>query len=222
MEQTPAHDQHNPELLKMMPPTARRVVEVGCSSGALARAYKAINPQAHYIGVEIDPAYAELARRHCDEALVLDMDEVTADALQSTLAADCYVFGDSLEHLRDPWSLLRKIRAVIPADGCIAACIPNAQHWSVQWRLVTGEFRYESAGLLDRTHLRWFTRLTMHEMFLQAGFKIAQGSAVIFNDPRRERVLAGIKAMAASIGMDPETAARESLASQYVWRAVPA
>jgi SAM-dependent methyltransferase len=221
MEQTPAHDRHNPELLKFMPDNARRVVEVGCSTGALARAYKAINPQAHYIGVEIDPAYAELARRHCDEVLVQDMDAVGPELLRSSLAADCWVFGDSLEHLRDPWALLAKIRAAIPADGCIAACIPNAQHWSVQMRLNSGEFRYEDAGLLDRTHLRWFTRRTMHEMFAQAGFKITQGHAIIFHDPRRDQFLPAIGAMATAAGADAEMAVRESLATQYVWLAVP-
>ena len=221
MEQTPVHDQHNPELLKMMPPTARRVVEVGCSSGTLARAYKAIKPAVHYIGVEIDPAYAELARRYCDEVLVLDMDTVTPEIIQATLNADCYVFGDSLEHLRDPWALLARIRAVIPADGCIAACIPNVQHWSVQLRLACGEFRYEDTGLMDRTHLRWFTRLTMNEMFVQAGFKLVQGHAVIFHDARREQVLPAIRAMAIAVGADPDLAVREALPTQYVWRAVP-
>jgi len=221
MDQTPAHDQHNPELLKMMPTEARRVVEVGCSTGALARAYKAVNPAAHYIGVEIDTGYAEQARRHCDEVLVLDMDQVTSEFMKASLSADCYVFGDSLEHLRDPWALLAKIRTVIAADGCIAACIPNVQHWSVQLRLSCGEFRYEDSGLMDRTHLRWFTRLTMNEMFVQAGFKLVQGHAVIFHDARREQVLPAIRAMALAVGADPDMAVKEALPTQYVWRAVP-
>lgn len=221
MEQTLAHDQHNAELLKIMPVDARRVVEVGCSSGALARAYKAINPQSHYIGVEVAPVYAELAQRYCDEVLVLDMDHVTPEIMRSSLLADCYVFGDSLEHLCDPWALLAKIRAVIPADGCIAACIPNAQHWSVQQRLNCGEFRYEDSGLLDRTHLRWFTRLTMNEMFVLAGFRVMQARALVFHDPRREQVLPAIRAMAAAVGADPEAAVREALPTQYVWRAIP-
>ena len=62
MRQTPAHDTHNAELLALVPVDARRIVEVGCSSGALAREYKQINPTCHYTGVEIVPKYAEICK----------------------------------------------------------------------------------------------------------------------------------------------------------------
>ncbi|NDH44257.1 MAG: glycosyl transferase, partial [Betaproteobacteria bacterium] len=67
MQQTPIHEHHNPDLLALVPRTSRRLIEIGCSSGALARAFKQQVPESHYVGVEIDPRYAELAKRHCDE-----------------------------------------------------------------------------------------------------------------------------------------------------------
>ena len=155
MQQTPVHEQHNPDLLKMIPANAKQLIEVGCSSGALAREYKKINPDCHYTGIEISSAYATLAARHCDAVLLLDIESINESFIDSNLVADIWVFGDTLEHLKDPWLLLQKIRQAISSKGCVVACIPNVQHWSVQARLSCGQFRYEESGLMDKTHLRW-------------------------------------------------------------------
>lgn len=221
MDQTPAHDHHNELLLTIMPPGARTVVEVGCSSGALAREYKKINPKCHYIGIEVMPQYVPLAQRYCDSVQELNIETVDQDYLRRSLPGDCWVFADVLEHLVDPWALLSRLRAVIPADGCIVACIPNAQHWSVQARLNCGAFRYEQMGLLDRSHLRWFTRVTMIEMFEQAGFRIEGGIPKVLDEPMRHAVIPAIKTMAAAIGADPEAAAQDASVFQYIIRAVP-
>ncbi len=221
MEQTPIHERHNPDLLRLMPASARRVIEVGCSSGALAREYRKVNPSCQYVGIEIDPAYAKLAERHCNEVLVLDIEDAGDADFAGRLAGDCWIFGDALEHLILPWELLRTIRRHIPDDGCVVACIPNAQHWSVQARLNCGTFRYEDAGLLDRTHLRWFTRTTMIEMFQGAGYRITEGIPRIFNEPGREPILGAIRHMATSCGANPETAVSDALPIQYVVKAVP-
>lgn len=221
MQQTPAHENHNPDLLLLMPVSARRVVEVGCSSGALAREYRKRNPGCHYVGIELVPEYAELARRHCDEVVDLDV-ETVSDEEVSKLETDCWVFGDVLEHLRDPWRLLRRIRSIIPADGHVVACIPNAQHWSVQARLSCGELRYEDAGLLDRTHLRWFTRITILEMFQQAGFRVAAARGRVFDEPQREKVMPAIGAMAQALGANVQQALADAVVFQYVLDAIPA
>ncbi len=221
MQQTPVHDHHNPDLLAFIPTNAKRLTEVGCSSGALAREYKKANKDCHYVGIEIVPEYAQLARRYCDAVMELDIERVDEDYLRANLLSDCWIFGDSLEHLRDPWALLAIIRRIIPVDGSIVACIPNAQHWSVQARLTCGDLRYEESGLLDRSHLRWFTRATIVEMFEEAGFEIIEGQPRIFDEPARERFLPAIRAMASSAGYDPEMAVSDALPLQYVIRAIP-
>src|SRR5665647_674801 len=129
MDQTPAHERHNPDLLKLIPKDARVLVEVGCSSGALAREYKKINSNCRYIGVECVSEYAKLAERHCDSVIETDIESVDENFLRDTLACDCWIFGDALEHLMNPWLLLSRIRKIIPDNGSIVACIPNAQHW---------------------------------------------------------------------------------------------
>jgi predicted ABC-class ATPase len=132
------------------------------------------------------------------------------------------VFGDVLEHLRDPWALLARIRAQLPSSGCVVLCVPNVQHWSLQARLATGDFRYQASGLMDRTHLRWFTRVSLLEMLQQAGLQVQAGTARIFDEPQRERFLPAIRAMATAMGVDPEQAVQDALPLQYVVRAVPA
>lgn len=222
MDQTPAHENHNPDLLNLVPRNAKTIIEIGCSSGALARKYKKINSGCQYVGVERVAEYAKLAERYCDLVIELDIERASEKFFLDNLACDCWIFGDVLEHLVDPWLLLSRIRKIIPASGSVVACIPNAQHWSVQARLSCGDFRYENAGLLDRTHLRFFTKHTIMEMFNNAGFKIAEAGARIFNEPNRERVLPAIKSMATCIGADPERASNDALPLQYVIRAVPA
>jgi SAM-dependent methyltransferase len=221
MKQTPPHEQHNPDLLEFVPATCRKLIEVGCSSGALAREYKKINPGCRYLGVEIDPDYAQLAGRYCDEVFMMNIEAASEEFNVSSSDADCWIFGDSLEHLVDPWRVLAKIRQGLTSDGCVVACIPNVQHWSVQARLCCGDFRYQDAGLLDRTHLRWFTRLTIIEMFQSAGFRIAEGRPRIFVEPERDPILEGIRKMAEICGADPALAVADAMPMQYVIRAIP-
>ena len=221
MDQTPAHEHHNPDLLKLIPPQAVCLIEIGCSSGALAREFKKINSRCHYFGIDINPSYVDLARRHCDEIASLDIDSAGEDFFAAHSDRDCWIFGDTLEHLKDPWRVLRAIRANLPISGCVVACIPNAQHWSVVTRLALGDFRYEDSGLLDRTHLRWFTRQTIIELFSDCGFAIVAGESRIFPEPKREPFLAAIGQLAAAAGFDPEVTKNDALALQYVVRAVP-
>ena len=103
----------------------------------------------------------------------------------------------------------------------MVACIPNAQHWSLQARLNCGQFRYEDKGLMDRTHIRWFTRASIDEMFDAAGFAIVEGRCRILDEPYRDAALAGIRAFAELIGADAEKAATDATPLQYVVRAVP-
>ena len=104
----------------------------------------------------------------------------------------------------------------------IVACIPNAQHWSVQVRLNSGAFRYEDAGLLDRTHIRWFTRITIGELFSSCGFRIVEGGGRVFEEPKgRDLVLMGIQALAEASGVDPEKAREDAIPFQWIVRAVP-
>ncbi|MFM1907058.1 MAG: hypothetical protein RLZZ591_735 [Pseudomonadota bacterium] len=221
MDQTPIHESHNPDLLRIIPAGLGFVMEVGCSSGALAREYVGANSGCKYVGVEIDSDYAESAKRYCSSVIVGDIDSFDDSFYTSNSKSQCWIFGDTLEHLKDPWGVLRKIRNVISDDGYIAACIPNAQHWSLQAKLAIGDWRYEKSGLLDKTHLRWFTRQTILELFRDSGFEVVSGFPRVFDDPMRESILPVIGLMARVSGCDERLAIEDSLPLQYVVLARP-
>jgi 2-polyprenyl-3-methyl-5-hydroxy-6-metoxy-1,4-benzoquinol methylase len=216
MQQTPVHEHHNNELLSIIPKTSRKIIEIGCSSGALAREFKKENRDCFWFGMEIEPSYAELAARHCDQILVGDIEHCDEKFFLSQADKDCV-----LEHLKDPWKVLNRIRKVIPPNGSIVACIPNAQHWSLIARLALGDFRYEDSGLLDRTHLRWFTRKTVIELFNSQGFRIQKGLPRVLNAAPDKDVVNFAMTLARKFGADPETTKNDTLIFQHVIRAIP-
>ena len=222
MKQTPIHFGYNPDILKIMPKNLGKVVEVGCSSGALAKAYVSENPECKYTGIEIDADFAEIAKQYCCEVIHGNIENFDEAKFLKLFPADCWIFGDTLEHLYDPWALLQRIRPHLMQGAQIIACIPNAQHWSIQASLNSGYFMYQDQGLMDRTHIRWFTRTTIIDLFESTGYKIIQGFPRIFDEPAREDILPSIRAMALATGADPELAVSDAIPLQWVIKAVPA
>lgn len=222
MKQTPIHDRFNPDVLALMPRNASRVVEVGCSSGALARAYLEQTPDCEYIGVEVDPDYANVARSSCTRVIVDNIEKMEDRVFSTLFPANCWVFADVLEHLYDPWSVLQRLRGSLSAGASVVACIPNAQHWSFQAKLNCGLFDYEDDGLFDRTHIRWFTKKTIGDLFQSSGFKIVEGRERVFEEPHRDSVLVGIRALAAATGADVQQAVHNAKPLQWVVRATAA
>ena len=212
----------NRDLLRLIPHNARGVVELGCNNGALARAYKLINPTCKYTGVEVDADKAEVARRHCDEILTLDIERLDESHYASYADRNVWIIGEVITSFHNPWEVLARIRRNLPDDGCIIVCMPNAQHWSIQAKLSVGDFRYEEGGLMDRAHLRYFTRATMLELLAGAGFKIEQGFPRSVGELKNEHVIAAIRSMAIGVGADPDLALQDSMPLQYVVKAVPA
>ena len=216
-------DEHyNRDLLGLVPAGRRRVVEVGSAHGAFAKALRALQPGVHITGIDVDEEYARLAARFCDRVVVCDVETLSAPAFSALFPSDCWIFGDSLEHLRDPWRVVAEVRRRIDPDGCLVACIPNAQHWSVQARLAAGELHYEDEGLLDRTHLRWFTRKTMVAMFERAGWRVDRTVLRGLQQPVPPPVLGALQQMAQAVGADPRQAAVDAQVYQFVFRLLPA
>jgi len=220
MDQTPMHEEVNDMLLALVPRGLERVVEAGCSSGAMGAAYLRDNPGAEYIGIELVEEYAERARERLSEVVVGNVEHLEDRTFEVLNPTDCWIFGDVLEHLYDPWRMLKRVRGSLAEGGCVVACIPNVQHWSLQSWLNSGLFEYGDDGLLDRTHIRFFTRKSILELFRSTGYQIEEmGGKVIEGHPDSFRAIAGVRAMAQARGVDPEEAARDSNAYQYLVRA---
>lgn len=133
----------------------KRVLEIGCASGSQT---KPLSQQfgCDVTGIEINPEAAEEARPYCKRLLVGDIERMDLNAELGDSRFDVITFGDVLEHLRDPKSILDKVRRFIDADGYVLISVPNIAHASVVFELMNGRFDYRSTGLLDDTHIHFF------------------------------------------------------------------
>lgn len=145
----------------------KRVLDVGCATGYVARALR--ERGCVVSGFESDPEAAEAARPDLDTLVVGDLEETDLTQAFAGHTFDVVVFGDVLEHLRDPLAALRQARPLLAEGGSVVASIPNIAHGSIRLALLQGRFDYQPLGLLDHTHLRFFTRESVEDMFREAG-----------------------------------------------------
>lgn len=161
-----AYENPRPELQARVPRDARRVLDLGCSSGALGAALKA-RDGCEVVGVERDPAYAERAAARLDAVHVGDLDSFDLTALGRF---DVVIAGDVLEHLVDPWRVLASATALLEPGGTVVVSLPNVRYWETFWQLgVRGTWPRRSLGIFDRTHLRWFTLRDAYGLLDAAG-----------------------------------------------------
>ncbi|RJP82952.1 MAG: class I SAM-dependent methyltransferase [Desulfobacteraceae bacterium] len=167
-----------PGVAAMAPNGLKRALDVGCSGGALGYYLKNQLGYEEVVGIEYSQVASEKAARFLDRVF-------TGDACRIELppAYDSYfdliVYADVLEHLYDPWAVVGKHQAYLQKGGYVLASIPNLRNLFVILRLLAGRFDYTELGLLDRTHLRFFTADTAVEMFTNAGYELVRFSKSI-------------------------------------------
>lgn len=194
----------------------RRVLDVGCAAGDLGRALR--RRGCRVAGVELDPVAAEAARGALDEVLSGDVDELDLVGHFGKESFDVVVLGDVLEHLPDPVAALRRLRPLLAPEGSVVASIPNVAHGAVRLALLGGRFDYRPLGLLDATHLRFFTRASVYETFREAGLvpvDVRRTTAGVFETEIGVRREDYDEAVVDAVEGDPE-----STTYQFVLRAV--
>lgn len=161
----------NPAIIRNLPEDSRKILDVGCGAGALGAYIKKIRPTASVDGMEVIAAAAQKARSVLDDVYEIDLD--TFSELPKNLPTyDTIIFGDVLEHLRDPEKTLRVLLDALEPGGVVVASIPNVKHWSVVLPLIANDdFTYTDAGLLDRTHIHLFTLKESLKMFDAVGLE---------------------------------------------------
>lgn len=163
------YDNVNQDLLGALPAGLGKVVELGCGAGAMARAYRQKYSGVNWTGIELMPDQAEFAKEFVDQVYSCDV-EANWPLAQDEIF-DCLVIGDVLEHLKDPWAILSKFVSHLNPGAVTAICIPNVGHWTVIANLLLGHFPYQNQGILDKTHLRFFTLSSMLDLHRQAGIE---------------------------------------------------
>jgi 2-polyprenyl-3-methyl-5-hydroxy-6-metoxy-1,4-benzoquinol methylase len=155
----------------------KRVLEVGCATGYFTRVLA--ERGCKVVGLEIDPEAASLAEQWAERVVVGNVDDGDLWDLVDDESFDVVTFGDVLEHLRDPLAVLRKAMTKLKPEGFIVTSLPNVAHGDVRLSLLRGSFEYRDIGLLDRTHIKFFTRQSVRELLREAGLVVVDTRRVI-------------------------------------------
>jgi 2-polyprenyl-3-methyl-5-hydroxy-6-metoxy-1,4-benzoquinol methylase len=158
------------EMLGFIPKNVKRTLEFGCGCGLFSELVKK-ELDAECWGVEIEEKYAQIAAEKLDR--VIRSDAGDSIAILPDGYFDCIILNDVLEHLEDPFSLLENLKSKVTSNGVVVLSIPNVRFWNnlraFIWR---GEWDYEDAGILDSTHLRFFTHKSLLRMFQKLGYEV--------------------------------------------------
>jgi methionine biosynthesis protein MetW len=184
-------------------PRDAHVLDVGCSTGYLAAALGATG--CTVVGVEPDPHAAAAAREHADTVLEGDIetDELWPE-LNEHAPFDAVVCGDVLEHLRDPWTVLDRLASLLRPGGVAVVSVPNIAHWTSRRSILAGRFDYADWGLMDRTHLRFLTRRTAHDLVRGAGLELVDERPTPAPLPLQSRIPALGRLVPAAVERRPE------------------
>jgi len=147
----------------------KKVLDVGCAVGILAKEMK--NNDCEVIGIELDEESADIAQNYCTELVRGDVESIELKP-QYNNYFDFIIFADILEHLRDPIIVLERFAKYLKDDGHIIVSLPNVANWRVRLKLLSGNFDYETHGILDESHLRFFTEKTAKNLIFDVGLEI--------------------------------------------------
>ncbi len=162
-----------PEMSSLLPASALKILDVGCGSGVFAYSLKQSNLEREIWGIEINPSVAAEAAKVLDRVLIGDisllLDQLPLDYF------DAVYFNDVLEHLPDPYTILRRIKQNVKANGHILVSLPNVRYIRNFFNfIVQKDWAYTDHGILDRTHLRFFTLKSALHMFESMGYKVEE------------------------------------------------
>jgi SAM-dependent methyltransferase len=167
------YDAINEPIFSRVPKTAKRVLDLGCGSGALGRKIKEQIP-CQVTGVTHSEAEAALASRYLDAVLPHDLGNFDQEV---TGEFDCIICSHVLEHLCEPARLLAWLRQRLSPEGTLLVALPNVLHWRQRLEFMRGHFRYTDGGLMDRSHVRFFDWTTASALLVGAGYRVVERQA---------------------------------------------
>lgn len=205
------YDGLNPYLLKKVNGSWQAVLDVGCGAGNLGAALEDRGITVY--GIEAFPEAAQKAEAKLSHVVCGDIESAVLPYHAEQF--DCILFGDVLEHLVDPWSVLKKLRPYLKKDGTVLACVPNVGHISVVLELLAGKWTYRESGLMDQTHLRFFTREELVSLFKAGGYEMKSIEAIRVDHPSYQQAISSLHEVCVQLGIRHDFLT-EASAYQYV------
>ncbi len=163
----------NQPVLAHVPKTTKRLLDLGCGSGALGRKIKE-ELHCQVVGVTCSEAEAEMAARCLDEVLICDLNSFEPLEMGQF---DCIVCSHVLEHLYRPDEVLKRLRHGLSPDGTLIVALPNVLHWRQRLEFLRGNFKYTEGGPMDRTHYRFFDWASAQEFLTGSGYSVVDAGA---------------------------------------------
>jgi 2-polyprenyl-3-methyl-5-hydroxy-6-metoxy-1,4-benzoquinol methylase len=158
------------DLIRLIPPQAKSILEVGCAGGMTGKALREKGFK-EIIGIEVNEEVAQIGGSYYDKLIIGDVEKVSLPFEKEHF--DCILYGDVLEHLVDPWKVLKNHHTFLKRGGTILCSVPNIRYYKIIRNLFfKGKWEYTEYGIMDRTHLRFFTFDSIRRMFGEAGFEI--------------------------------------------------
>jgi 2-polyprenyl-3-methyl-5-hydroxy-6-metoxy-1,4-benzoquinol methylase len=213
---TDYYENARPEIQGIVGDAPKRILDVGCGAGTMAFQLKQKN-NAEVWGIEPIASAAEKAKGRLDTVIASSVEDAIAQLPDYHF--DTIIFADVLEHLVDPYSILSKIKYKLAPEGFVVTSLPNVRHWSVIKQLLEGRWDYQEYGIMDSTHLRFFTRSTVERLFEGAGFDI---EAFFANNLDAGMLPPGFIEILTAGGLNVSTLEEESKHFQYLVKAYPA
>ena len=166
----PYYNQEKRFIYHLIPDGPNKIMDCGCAAGQLGKGLIESNKASEVIGIEIfEPAAREAMKIYKK----VHMGDIETMDLSYEEYFDIVVCGDILEHLKEPRNLVRQIHRALKTGGILICCVPNIRYWRI-WRdvIFKGDFCYTAEGILDQTHLRFFTSRSLRRMLTQASFSV--------------------------------------------------
>ncbi|MEA3305807.1 MAG: class I SAM-dependent methyltransferase [Candidatus Omnitrophota bacterium] len=171
MKNSKYYENDRKDIIALLPNEVKRVLNVGCGFGLMG---KRLGEERgiEVVGIENQEEAAGIARANINKLIVGDVENLKLPFEKGYF--DCLIYGEILEHLKDPWKVLNKHTYYLKKDGWCIASIPNIAHYSIIKGLLSNKWEYKPSGILDKTHLRFFTIEGIRKMFKDAGYTIEE------------------------------------------------
>jgi 2-polyprenyl-3-methyl-5-hydroxy-6-metoxy-1,4-benzoquinol methylase len=166
-------DKPRMDIIDLVPGSCEHILEIGCGTGATGAVIKEKNPDWYYVGLEIDEQAARIAGTRLDQVLSIDLDKIHPGQFNFEKEYfDLIIAADVLEHLYDPWRVMHFLWGFLKKNGKVLLSFPNTQNINLIANLVQGHWTYEKYGLLDATHIRFFTWAEIEKLLQGTGYRI--------------------------------------------------